>query len=343
MTSLQVVTSPFSKSPQATLIKGMDTFAHGNVRYILHKPIKPNPLPIVFIHGIEAYHYYFNPLARHLFELNYTTLQFDLYGRGKSDNPNVAHTPDLFVTQIFELVKKLLPTQECIVIAHSMGGCIACHFTAKYPLWVKKLVLLSPAGMHWSLPKAASLMKIPILNSILFDAVKMTPEQMGETSYFHWNVQDPSCAWFIKKHTKKYHMTKFNSSFVNSLKHFPLQGLKEAKVADQLTTTKDRPTLLLWGEFDVTIPGDECFDQWITALGPNAVCGVVQQTRHQFFTERIDEVNHMVSEFLKQDMVSLQSIVANLNKPLPALPTTLHERDAKLHSYWQTKHANLLV
>jgi pimeloyl-ACP methyl ester carboxylesterase len=66
---------------------------------------------------------------------------YDILGHGKSDNPQVEYTAQLFVEVLRTFIKKL-SIVDPILVGHSLGGIISQAFALKYPDLVQKLVLL---------------------------------------------------------------------------------------------------------------------------------------------------------------------------------------------------------
>ena len=69
----------------------------------------------VLIHGFSVPSYIWDPTYDYLASKGRCVLTLDLYGRGFSDNPDVAYTDQLFATQVLELldylkIEKKLPT-----------------------------------------------------------------------------------------------------------------------------------------------------------------------------------------------------------------------------------------
>lgn len=100
---------------------------HGKTRYILDGPSESDQVDhaIVFVCGISSHSYSYLHLMKAIEQtLNASSassektiyLRYDKYGRGKSENPEIEHSADLFVDQLYELIDNL------IIKAHTKGG-----------------------------------------------------------------------------------------------------------------------------------------------------------------------------------------------------------------------------
>lgn len=66
--------------------------------------------------------------------------------------------PDSLVTfnhhiEDLELLRQELNLDKLSIVGHSMGAVLACAYATKYPQHIKRLVLLSPAGLKYPLPE----------------------------------------------------------------------------------------------------------------------------------------------------------------------------------------------
>ena len=122
---------------------------------------------VVLIHGIAGpfriWKKVTDPLIRHGFRI----LQYDMYGRGYSDRPNVTYDINLFVNQLVEILKELSIKLPVTLIGWSLGGMIAVGYTARYSKKVDQLILIAPAGVGISRPAMARIVMIPLLGEIL--------------------------------------------------------------------------------------------------------------------------------------------------------------------------------
>ena len=134
----------------------------------------------ILIHGLVGSSSYFLPLIQHLRQIETArnescagipkerkevnarcdkghrrVLALDLYGRGSSaitksyatdSEGDVAHTVELFVGQVAELLYTLDIRQPVDIVGYSMGGAIAAAFASTFPAKARSLTVIAPAG-----------------------------------------------------------------------------------------------------------------------------------------------------------------------------------------------------
>jgi pimeloyl-ACP methyl ester carboxylesterase len=134
---------------------------NGRIHYSYEGLINDNNAPlIVFIAGMGDALTGYDTIANTIMDTKkYRLLRFDKWGCGKSDNPSVSHDGEVFVDLVSTLLKYLEIDTSFTLIGHSMGGAIACLFANKYPHLVTQLVLITPAGLQFTMPKEASLLR----------------------------------------------------------------------------------------------------------------------------------------------------------------------------------------
>ena len=120
--------------------------AHGFVHYQFLGPPR-GPLAVC-VHGLTTPSFVWRGLARRLAALGFRVLIYDLYGRGYSDRPHGAQTPAFFVEQLHDLLVALDVRRDITLFGYSMGGVIAAGFTAQHPEYLRRLILIAPAGME---------------------------------------------------------------------------------------------------------------------------------------------------------------------------------------------------
>ena len=110
----------------------------------------PTSHVIVVIHGLTTPHWVFSGLVRGLNLLGYQVLAYDLYGRGLSDRPTNAQTPQFFVNQLDELLTEQGLDGPVSLMGYSMGGIIAAAFATANPARVDRVIFLATGGIDYT-------------------------------------------------------------------------------------------------------------------------------------------------------------------------------------------------
>jgi len=134
---------------------------HGNAHYIYEGQLSNCNTPlVVFIAGMGDPLTGYDTIVQSLLETKqFRILRFDKWGCGHSDNPNIVHDKTVFVDMLYSLLNSLNINSTFTLVGHSMGGAIACLFAHQYPHLVTQLVLLTPAGLKFTMPREASLLR----------------------------------------------------------------------------------------------------------------------------------------------------------------------------------------
>jgi pimeloyl-ACP methyl ester carboxylesterase len=137
----------------------------GLTHYKLDGPSDGNV--VVFIHGIAGPFGIWTKVADSLMSHGFRILQYDLYGRGYSDRPDVNYDLDFYINQLSELLAVLSIRNPIYLVGWSLGGMIAVAYTAKYSNKIEKLILIAPAGVEISRPMNAKIAMVPFLGELL--------------------------------------------------------------------------------------------------------------------------------------------------------------------------------
>lgn len=102
---------------------------------------------VVCVHGLTTPSPVWYAIAEGIGKMGYRVLVYDLYGRGFSDAPQGAQTGDFFARQLADLLQNQGLKTDVTLLGYSMGGSICTHFSAKYPEYVSRLILLASGGV----------------------------------------------------------------------------------------------------------------------------------------------------------------------------------------------------
>ena len=194
---------------------------------------------LVLIHGLGASAERWNRVIP-IFEKYFHVIVPDLIGFGYSDKPLVDYTPDFFS----EFLKKFLDALNIpnpYLIGSSLGGQITAEFASKYPANVKKLILVSPAGMMKE--------STPALDAYIMAA--LYPNEQSAKNAFEMmeasgrEVDEEIIHGFIKRMQLPNAKMAFMSTIL---------GLKNSEIITEKLKIVNTPTLIIWGSNDPVIP-----------------------------------------------------------------------------------------
>jgi pimeloyl-ACP methyl ester carboxylesterase len=116
---------------------------------------------VVLIHGMAGPFAIWTKVADLLVNHGFRVLQYDLYGRGYSDRPDVNYDLDLYINQLFSLLAVLSIKSPMTLVGWSLGGMIAVGYAAKHSKNIEQLILIAPSGVEISRPMNAKIAMIP--------------------------------------------------------------------------------------------------------------------------------------------------------------------------------------
>lgn len=103
---------------------------------------------IVMVHGFSVPSYIWDSTYHAALKRGYGALRYDTYGRGYSDNPDVAYNVDLYSQQLKELLDTLKINKGIHLLGLSDGGRTISVFASRYPGRIKNLIYVDAAGFN---------------------------------------------------------------------------------------------------------------------------------------------------------------------------------------------------
>ena len=101
----------------------------------------------VLVHGFSVPSYIWDPTYDFLASKGRCVVTLDLYGRGFSDNPDVAYTDQLFATQVLELLDHL-KIEKANLLGLSNGGRVVSQVAGLAPERVEQLIYVASSGFR---------------------------------------------------------------------------------------------------------------------------------------------------------------------------------------------------
>ena len=249
---------------------------------------------VVLIHGggVTGIHVW-EETMKAINKANYNYLAYDLYGRGYSDRPKVAYTPDLMLHQLEQLLDTLHVERKFDIVALSLGAMVAVDFANKYPERVKKIVFIDPMLQGTYRPNF--LLKIPLLSDYIMTAYWYPRAVENQRKEF------ANMLLFEEYATKLRYFMDFKgykyvnySTWMNTLQHNYMPAFK--KLGE-----KNIDLLLVYGNRDPYFP-HHSFELFLEAV-PQIDYFEVDQTGHMPHYEKPKIVNKEIINFIKSDKI----------------------------------------
>ncbi|CRG95620.1 alpha/beta hydrolase, putative [Plasmodium gallinaceum] len=211
---------------------------------------------LLFLHGLNGSSYQFENLFSHLIHSNYKFMSLDLYGHGKSTllkNLN-KYTEKLYIEQIYDVLKKKnIFNSNFVIIGFSMGCIIAAHLSIDNKIKIKKLCLISAAGLAKPKHRFLQFLLKHNIRFCLRVAKKyshlIVSEDSIKSEYFdyHNNIEDVNKRYLILKENHE----KFMETFLKVITGTKIQNSKKYYSA---FLKKNHEVLFIYGKDDNITP-----------------------------------------------------------------------------------------
>ena len=257
---------------------------------IMSLEVPPSGQSVVLIHGFSVPYFIWDPTFRALTSYGFYVLRYDLFGRGLSDRPRLDYDINLFVRQLRDLLE-VLNLSSVNLIGLSMGGAIASAFTVDSPQQVCRLVLIDPIGVR---PVPLNLVYKVALLPGLSELILMLAGGEKAISYFASRLFDHKLVeHFRNQYRVQMQIKGFRRALLSTLRNRMVNGFPD--VYKRLARLQ-KPTLLLWGEADQTLPFEE--SKWILKMIPHTEFQPVEECGHIPHYEKPEVVNPILTQFL---------------------------------------------
>jgi len=250
----------------------------------------PDAPLVVLVHGFSVPYYIYDPTVPDLAAAGFSTLRYDLYGRGYSDRPEVDYTLDLYITQLTQLLDQLQVNRKVHIVGLSQGAPVAGAFANRYPDRVSTLTLIDPLITRVEkkdiLPMGLSLIGEYITRVVLVPHI--LPASQADDLHHPENHPD----WELR-YREQLQYRGFTRAILSSIRHLPdIQPMVEYKaVADA-----GIPIQLIWGRHDRTIPYSD-IEFFISKLADTEL-HIIEDAGHIPHFEHPEVVNPLMVTFI---------------------------------------------
>lgn len=215
-------------------------------------------------------------------------IALDLPGFGLSDKPATGYHNDRMAAAVLGVMDSL-GLREAVLVGHSMGGAVALSVAVRAPERVRGLVLLAPAvsASGWNLPiPNDSARTSGWLRRAVAGYETMRPRFTGPHDP-SWLAESDSALAYSPAADPAY-----GAALQAVLREFDFDYLSPARAA-----LLSMPTLLVWGEFDHTVP--PAVGRALAATMPSARLEVLRRRLHRPHVEQPGDVADLIVGFLR--------------------------------------------
>ena len=244
----------------------------------------------VLVHGFSVPSYIWDPTYDFLASKGRCVVTLDLYGRGFSDNPDVAYTDQLFATQVLELLDHL-KIEKATLLGLSNGGRVVSQLVGLAPERVEQLIYVASSGFR-DVSRATN---VDVSQAEIDQLVARYPDlPAGQLSDFKdpTNFQD----WDDKYAELLVHKG-FARALISTRKNHDSRQLDRIHAELQVS---DIPVATIWGDSD-TVVVYSGFAEKLERLLPKRVEHFVPESGHLPHLE-----NQLYVEALLTDVLSLE-------------------------------------
>lgn len=267
---LELLRKPVGANDRGQTTGELVKLSQGHTHYRWVGPVR-GPVA-VFIHGLSTPAQGFEAFAKGLGDMGYRVLMYDLYGRGLSDSVAGRQDRAYFLRQLTDLLGALRLKEDITFVGYSMGGAIATAFAAENPHYVKRVILVAPAGVVMTESKFSQFCR---KNVVIGDWVHgvFAARRMRKSIPRHADDAALTAVYDLQRQQLR------QRGFLPALLSSRRGMLSEVQEQDHRKLRRlDVPTIAIWAENDVSIP--------IQGLG------VLAQWRRDIRQEMVPEVGH---------------------------------------------------
>ena len=241
----------------------------------------------VLVHGFSVPSYIWDPTYDFLASKGRCVVTLDLYGRGFSDNPDVAYTDELFATQVLDLLDHL-KIKKATLLGLSNGGRVVSQVAGLAPERVEQLIYVASSGFR-DVSRAAN---VEVSQAEIDELVARYPElPAGQLSDF----KDPTNfqGWDDKYAELLVHKG-FARALISTRKNHDSGELDRIHAELQAS---DIPVTTIWGDSD-TVVIYAGFAEKLERLLPKRVEHFVPESGHLPHMENQPHVEALLTDIL---------------------------------------------
>jgi pimeloyl-ACP methyl ester carboxylesterase len=254
--------------------------------------------PLLFVHGLGSNLSLWRE-TMDAFEDEHRVLALDLPGYGLSDKDDVSGTMSFFADVVTDFLDER-GLDEVTVVGVSMGGQVGLTLALQAPERVRRLVLVSPAGIEQFSPEEAAALKDATTAEGIINSTDDQVQQNVALNFASWSDEYD---WLIEQRRALSERDDFPAyAEVNARS---VAGMLEGDVRGRLGEI-DVPTLALFGAGDKLIPNQYLHENMTTKdvadraedVLPNATVHLVEDAGHLLMLEQPARFRDHLRSFL---------------------------------------------
>ena len=246
---------------------------------------------VVLVHGFSVPYYIWDPTVEGLTDAGYRVLRYDLYGRGYSDRPEVEYDLDIFVKQLDELTRQVVPDQKFNLVGLSMGGPVVASYVNKHPEMIESVTFIDPEIEKVSEADIFP-MNVPLLGE-WFTGVYLVPYRLPQTQADDFYHPENYPEW-EQKYTDQLQYKGFKRAILSTIRN--LTSYDPYQIYEEYAEN-GFPTFLIWGTEDRTI-SRQSINLFMQAV-PGVEYMFVEDAGHLPHYEKADLVNTALIDFFQ--------------------------------------------
>ena len=256
--------------------------------------------PLLFVHGLGSNLSLWRETLD-AFDNSHRVLALDLPGYGLSGKENVPATMSFFSDVVTGFLDER-GVDTVTVVGVSMGGQVALTLGLKAPERVRRLALVSPAGIEQFTPGEAEALKNATTAKGI---INTTDEQVRQNTALNFAEWSDEYTWIIEQRHALSERDDFEAYAETNARS--VAGMLESDVRDRLGEI-DVPALVFFGAGDKLIPNQYLHENMTTAdvaeraerTLPNARVDLVENAGHLLMLEQPDAFREALRSFLEE-------------------------------------------
>jgi pimeloyl-ACP methyl ester carboxylesterase len=258
----------------------------GVTHYALEGP--ENGRVVVLVHGGTVPMFTWDVVSPALAAAGCRVLRYDMFGRGYSDRPPATYNREFYGKHLLELLDKLNFKEPVDLVGYSFGGGIVADFSARHPMRVRQLGLISPVVYNFKTPR---IFRIPVLGEFLARIAGVRTITKRAKSMFEGTQ-------LYRRHVDLFaEQTTFRGFQASMLSMIRSDAIGDYRKSFETVGKQKKNVLLIWGSRDPEIP-EEVINT-ARRLIPDVQFIELPDAGHNIVFQKPEQISAMLGDFLR--------------------------------------------